>query len=148
MITAADKVKHLRGLLEERFGRAVLAAPEVCDLGVPALENYAIPKGALTEIVAEQKRGGVTLLLYSVLRSWLGVKRQRAVLVDGRDSFGPRGLKQEELDRLLWLRCRDASEGMKVADLVVRDGNLPLVRRRRGIDCNCWRSEVGQPCSC
>ena len=31
------------------------------------------------------------------------------------------------LSRLLWVRCRGAAEAMKAADLILRDGNLPLV---------------------
>ena len=40
---------------------------------------------------------------------------------------GDMQLVQGELNRLLWIRSRDAWEAIKAADLAVRDGNVPLV---------------------
>jgi hypothetical protein len=48
-------------------------------------------------------------------------------LIDGRDSFDPCGLDNFSLRHLLWLRCSKASETIKTADLLLRDGNFPLV---------------------
>jgi hypothetical protein len=128
MPSSAEKVAQLRTLLAERFGSASSPKQAVCQTGLPALDALEIPVGALTEIVgmaAPHKGGGLSLLLYALLRAWLA--KERAVLVDGRNAFAPNGLRQEELNRLLWLRCKNASEAIKSADLIVRDGNLPLV---------------------
>ena len=48
-------------------------------------------------------------------------------LIDGRDSFDPCGLDNAWLQHLLWVRCSKASEAVKAADLLLRDGNFPLV---------------------
>ncbi len=50
---------------------------------------------------------------------WIG-------LIDGRDSFDPTAL-DFGLSRLLWVRCQQASEALKAADLLLRDGNLSLI---------------------
>ena len=51
-------------------------------------------------------------------------------LIDGRDSFDPSasgGLGKACLHHLLWVRCTKALEAIKAADLLLRDGNFPLV---------------------
>ena len=123
MATASDKVLQLRQLLADRFGQEVLPAEEVYRTGWPALDEAGIPRAALTEIVSSGSGGA--LLLYGLLHATL--PRERVVLVDGKDAFVPKGLPSVDLNRLLWTRCRNAGDALKVADLAVRDGNLPLV---------------------
>ena len=48
-------------------------------------------------------------------------------LIDGRDSFDPCTLRNSILRQLLWVRCTNALEAIKAADLLLRDGNFPLV---------------------
>jgi hypothetical protein len=50
-------------------------------------------------------------------------------LIDGRDSFDPSsgGLGKGCLHHLLWVRCTKALDAIKAADLILRDGNFPLV---------------------
>jgi hypothetical protein len=48
-------------------------------------------------------------------------------LIDGRDSFDPEPLGQACLRHLLWVRCHHAAEAVKAADLLLRDGNFPIV---------------------
>jgi hypothetical protein len=51
-------------------------------------------------------------------------------LIDGRDSFDPSasaGLGNACLHHLLWMRCTKALDAIKAADLLLRDGNFPLV---------------------
>jgi hypothetical protein len=55
------------------------------------------------------------------------MRGQWLALVDGTDSFDPSVVDNATLERLLWLRCRNAAEAMRVMDLVLRDRNLPLV---------------------
>ena len=52
---------------------------------------------------------------------------QFAALVDGQDSFDAAAAGAATLARLLWVRCHNAEEAVKAADLVLRDGNLPVV---------------------
>jgi hypothetical protein len=44
-----------------------------------------------------------------------------------REGFDPQPLEGDVLERLLWVRCRNTGEFLKAADLVLRDGNLPIV---------------------
>jgi hypothetical protein len=48
-------------------------------------------------------------------------------LIDGRDSFDPQSCGNFSLRHLLWVRCTKASAAVKAADLLLRDGNFPLV---------------------
>ena len=48
-------------------------------------------------------------------------------LIDGRDSFDPCTLGNSILRQLLWVRCTKALEAVKAADLLLRDGNFPLL---------------------
>jgi hypothetical protein len=54
-------------------------------------------------------------------------ERQWVALIDGTDSFDPRGFENAALQHVLWARARSAAEAVKAADLVLRDGNLPVV---------------------
>jgi hypothetical protein len=50
-------------------------------------------------------------------------------LIDGCDSFDPAsgGLGKACLHYLLWVRCTKALDAIKATDLLLRDGNFPLV---------------------
>jgi hypothetical protein len=94
--------------------------------GVPQVDHLlggGLPKGAITELVSDDKSTGSALVLCSILRhaqpQWVG-------LIDGRDSLDPTAL-DFDLSRLLWVRCQQAAEALKAADLLLRDGNLPLI---------------------
>ena len=128
MTPASDKVIRLRHLLRARFGDGRPgAAGEVFPTGLPALDDVGVPRAAVTEIVARPEAGpGGGLLCLGLLHA-AGRKGERVVLIDAKSSFSPQGLPQEELRRLLWVRCREAWSAIKAADLVVRDGNVPLV---------------------
>jgi hypothetical protein len=127
MPDASEKILLLRQLLADRFGGSELSEEEVYATGLPALDEVAVPRGALTEIVSSHSaRPGGALLFYGLLHAAIQ-KGERVALVDVKCAFDPKGLPQAELDRLLWMRCRNAWEAIKVADLTVRDGNIPLV---------------------
>jgi hypothetical protein len=85
-----------------------------------------LAKGAVTEIVAERNSAGSTLLLCSILRQ-AALDEQLSAFVDGSDSLDVTQFEEEILSRLLWVRCRTATEALKATDLLLRDGNLPLV---------------------
>ncbi len=127
MVSTSEKVTQLRQLLSERFGAPKSEDKTTYLTGLSALDEIGLPQAAITEIVAPPSAGpGGALLLYGLLHRVLD-KGSRVALVDAHDSFDPKGLKQDSLDRLLWSRCHNASEALKAADLIVRDGNLPLV---------------------
>ena len=140
------KLGELREMLRNRFPGAVIpvmngACPSEKDVfvtGVPCIDEIGIARGTVTEIVTnstdpsrrsakgESRGNGGTLLLSSLLHR-LGSDGQHAALIDGGDHFDPPTSTFETCRRLLWVRCTDAGESIKAADLLLRDGNLPAV---------------------
>lgn len=85
-----------------------------------------LPRGALIEIVAGDKSSGSASFLCALLRQ-AAEKKQIIAVIDGSDSLDVAQGEESVLSRLLWIRCHSAIESLKAADLVLRDGNLPLV---------------------
>jgi hypothetical protein len=54
-------------------------------------------------------------------------ERYFIALIDGRDSFDPQSVGGTALRHLLWVRCRQAAAAIQASDLLLRDGNFPLV---------------------
>ena len=48
-------------------------------------------------------------------------------MIDGGRSFDPQERDPAALARLLWVMCHSAAQAIKAADLLLRDGNLPLI---------------------
>ena len=92
--------------------------------GLDAAAGGGLPKGDLAELNC--RHGGAALAVAELLEA---AERQRhfVALLDGSDSFDLESVSPAALARLLWVRCRNATEAVKAADLVLRDGNLPLV---------------------
>jgi hypothetical protein len=126
---AASKIIDLRNLLAERFPQPVTSPGPRLATGLPAIDEAiggGLPKSAITELSSPQVSAGSALLLYALLES-----AERAgyflALVDGRDSFDPQPLGNRRLRNLLWVRCTKALDAVKAADLLLRDGNFPLI---------------------
>lgn len=85
-----------------------------------------LPQGAITELISPKPSAGSTSLVHALLKS-----AQRncyfIALIDGRDSFDPCTSDNSSLRHLFWVRCANALEAVKAADLLLRDGNFPLV---------------------
>jgi len=128
----SSKIIDLRNLLAERFPQPFTPPVFRFATGLPAIDDAiggGLPKSAITELSSPQVSAGSALLLYALLQN-----AQRAgnflALVDGRDSFDPSALGgpgNRRLRNLLWVRCTKALEAIKAADLLLRDGNFPLV---------------------
>ena len=124
-----NKVIDLRNLLAERFPHAPLSLSTRLVTGLNFLDQViggGLPKGAITELVSPQISAGSASLISALLR---GAQRDQyfVALIDGRDSFDPQPLGNSCLGHLLWVRCSKALEAIKAADLLLRDGNFPLV---------------------
>jgi hypothetical protein len=122
-------VVNLRRFLEERFPKSPVSTPGHFSSGVSRLDQAiggGLPKSAITELITPQTSAGSASLLHGMIQS-----AQRhgyfLALIDGRDSFDPEPLGNESLRSLLWVRCRQALEAIRAADLLLRDGNFPLV---------------------
>ena len=126
---------QLRQLLAERFPGLRTRADELSGArhaawptGLAQLDEPlrgGLPKGALVEVVAERRVSGSALMMTALIHRALGENKFVAV-IDGQDSLDVTHLG-EDLSRLLWVRCRSTDEALKAADLLLRDGNLPLV---------------------
>jgi hypothetical protein len=127
---------QLRQLLKERFPGLRTNAEEFSPdtrtfwpTDLPQIDELlqgGFAKGDLTEIVAERCGAGSALLAHSLLRQ-AAQAGQIVAFVDGADSLEATQLEEAVLSRLLWVRCRSAAEALKATDLLLRDGNVPLV---------------------
>src|SRR5436190_2754747 len=119
----------LRKALSERFPARSAPAASVLTTGLRFLDRASsggLPKSAITELIAPPGSAGSASLIHSLLRS---AQRDRhfVALIDGSDSFDPGSSDNFALQHLLWVRCRKAFDAIKAADLLLRDGNFPLV---------------------
>lgn len=134
----APNIVQIRDLLGQRFPQVRMTLTEkppnrACfATGLPQIDGLlqgGLPKGAITELVSGEAGGALALRRMARAASCArsGQNRRRAALVDGSDGFDPCSLNNELLAALLWVRCRDAAQALKATDLLLRDGNLPLV---------------------
>jgi hypothetical protein len=128
-MAASSKILDLRNLLAERFPQSFTPPAPRLATGLPAIDKAiggGLPKSAITELSSPQVSAGSAFLLYALLQ---GAQRDGyfLALVDGRDSFDPPPLGNRRLRNLLWVRCTKAFDAVNAADLLLRDGNFPLV---------------------
>ncbi len=91
-----------------------------------SLETF--PAGAISEVVSAGPVSGVGLVVAGLLGdSDECSPYPELVLIDGADSFDPASFSAAACSRVLWVRCRAAMEMLKTADLLARDGNVPLL---------------------
>jgi len=127
-MAASSKIIDLRNLLANRFPHAPAPAGTRLITGLASLDQAiggGLPKGAITELISAGSASLIHALLQAAHRN-----RYFLALIDGRDSFDPSasgGLGNACLGYLLWVRCTKALEAIKAADLLLRDGNFPLV---------------------
>src|ERR1700680_130761 len=128
MATAAALI-DLRKALAERFPQRSQPATTVLATGLPSLDRTTgsgLPKSAITELISPHASAGSGSFIHALLRS--AQREQHFIaLIDGADSFDPGSSDNSALQHLLWIRCRKACEPGKAADLLLRDGNFPLV---------------------
>ena len=126
---AAGNIVDLRKLLAERFPHPAMPASSFFTTGLSFLDQIGgggLPKSAITELITPKRSAGSTSLVHELLRS--AQRDQHFVaLIDGSDSFDPGSSDNSALRHLLWVRCRKAFDAIKAADLLLRDGNFPLV---------------------
>jgi len=125
----ARSVVDLRKLLAERFPNVPVAAATRLATGLSFLDQAigaGLPKGAIMELTTPQISAGSASLIQSLLQV---ANRDHffLALIDGHDSFDPQPLGNAILRNLFWVRCTTALKTIKAADLLLRDGNFPLV---------------------
>ena len=128
-MAASAKIIDLRNLLAKRFPHPSSTTASRLSTGLPFLEEPirgGLPRGAITELISPGISAGSASLIHALIHCAYRDNYFMA-LIDGRDSFDPCGLNNAWLQHLFWIRCSKASEGVKTADLLLRDGNFPLV---------------------
>jgi hypothetical protein len=129
---ATRRIIDLRKLLAERFPQKWLRSTDRLVTGLSAFDavlDGGLTKGAITELTSSPANAGSASLIGALLQR---ASRDRYFigLIDGRDSFDPSasgGINGNALRHLLWVRCQRAAEAIQAADLLLRDGNFPLV---------------------
>src|SRR5437773_10948993 len=119
----------LRKALSERFPARSAPAASVLTTGLRFLDRASgggLPKSAITELITPRPSAGSASLVHALLRS-AQCDRHFVALIDGSDSFDPGSSDNSALRHLLWIRSRKAFDAVKAADLLLRDGNFPLV---------------------
>ena len=121
-------IVDLRALLAERFPAPPAIPRHLFITGLPfeRIIGGGFPKGAITEVISPHMSGGSASLIAALIRSAYR-DRYFVALIDGNDSFDPQPLGHDALQHLLWLRCHTTVEAVKSADLLLRDGNFPLI---------------------
>ena len=128
-VAASVKIIDLRKLLAERFPHVPATAATRLVTGLAFLDQGiggGLPRGAITEVISPRKSAGSASFIHALIDVAYRDNYFMA-LIDGRDSFDPCGLNNASLRHLLWVRCLKGSEGIKAADLLLRDANFPLV---------------------
>jgi hypothetical protein len=128
-MAASGKIIDLRNLLAERFPHLSCTTARRLITGLSFLDEPirgGLPRGAITELISPGRSAGSTSLIHALVHCAYRDNYFLA-LIDGRDSFDPCGFDNALLQHLFWVRCSKASEGVKAADLLLRDGNFPLV---------------------
>lgn len=132
-------LQELRQQLRERFPEA----HQSTNSPVPLRNSSGLPDfpvGALTELAPTGPASGLSLILADLLseppnpnQEGSSPEHQTALtarslgLIDGCDSFDPASYGPALCSRLLWVRCRQTEESLHCTDLLLRDGNLPLL---------------------
>lgn len=146
-MNADDKILRFQEL-RARFSVVESAAvPRECfQTGCAAIDEVTggLYRGAINE--SSGASGSHSLLVELLLRRALDEGTHLA-LVDAADAFDPQQFGGSLLSRMLWVRCRDAKAAVRSTDLLLRDGNLPLVildlqlastKALRGIPGSVW----------
>ena len=124
-----SNIVELRNLLAERFPQPRIVPGSRIATGVQPLDEAlggGLTKGAITELTSPQVSAGTALVIARLLET-AHQERFFLALIDGRDSFDPQPLGNARLRNLLWVRCRKTADAVKAADLLLRDGNFPIV---------------------
>lgn len=122
----ADRLAALRELLSQKFPVCDLKPAGVLPTGLQTFDQAegGLLRGAVTELVGRTSAGA---LFVETMLGALEREKTFGALIDAGSAFDPQGCESPALQRLLWIRCSKATEAVKAADLLLRDGNLPLI---------------------
>ena len=124
---------HLETVLGERIATPFTDVRkqvfETVPCGIDVLDSAigGLRRGAITEIFGLPSSGKTSMLL-SILAA-ATARSEVCALVDGSDAFSPHaGVKSGiDLGCLLWVRCHDLEQTLKVTDLLLQSGGFGVV---------------------
>ncbi len=124
--TIVELQRHLR----EKFPTARHGLPAEPAPARPAIDfrdPRSFPRGTITEITPPQGTSALSLLVAALLeKADDSAPLPEIALIDG-NTFDPQSFPANDCLKLLWARCHSVAETLQAADLLLRDGNLPLV---------------------
>lgn len=120
------RLEALRTLVAEKFPQSPRRLNGRLRIGCKAFDQKGgLLRGAITEVCGSSAGG--SLLLTAVVEA--AVRDGFFVgLIDAANSFEPSDWADEHLGRILWVMCGAvAGPAIRAADILLRDGNLPVV---------------------
>src|SRR6195256_5323497 len=104
-------------------------AVETALTGVAAVDALTggLPRGGLTEIFGAVGAGKTSLLMAALAGRTAAA--EACALVDARDAFDPETAEAGgvQLERLLWVRCREIAQAMRTTDLLIQGGGFGMI---------------------
>jgi hypothetical protein len=125
-VAAQPGLAELRQLLAQKYPEAEHKARGCMTSGIASLDapEGGLRCGAVTELTSTPANGA---LFIDRMLERTCENKSFAALVDAGGTFDPDSYLETTLARLLWVRCRDEALAVKAADLLLRDGNIPLL---------------------
>lgn len=119
--SSPSDIVELRRQLAESFPSAHRQRIETETFPLPGLQP--VPQGSLTELIVSETTAGCALILAHLLEET--ESPIPLAFIDPEDSFDPASFDSKR--PLLWLRSQNATKSLQAADILLRDGNLPLI---------------------
>ncbi|MGB8467109.1 MAG: hypothetical protein WCE49_19340 [Terrimicrobiaceae bacterium] len=119
------QMEALRALVAEKFPQSSRRQEGRVRIGCKAFDQKGgFLRGAVTEVCGS--RAGGSLLLAAILEA--AVRDGLFIgLIDAANSFEPPDWTEDHLRRILWVMCDAAAPALRAADILLRDGNLPVI---------------------
>jgi recA bacterial DNA recombination protein len=134
MMKAALSKNEIESALAKRFGTFSPSREkfrqDTLSTGVKEIDLFSngLPRGAITEVFGQRSSGRTSLLLAAL--SHATSHEEICALIDTSDRFDPASAAaaSTELERLLWVCCKnDVERAFKATDLVLQSGGFGLI---------------------
>jgi hypothetical protein len=119
------QMEALRALVAEKFPQPSRRQEGRLRVGCKAFDQKGgFLRGSVTEVCGSSAGGSLLLaaVLDAAVRDGLFIG-----LIDAANSFEPSDWTDEHLRRILWVMCGAAAPAIRASDILLRDGNLPIV---------------------
>jgi hypothetical protein len=102
---------------------------EAVSSGLEPIDNLTggLPRGGLTELAGPASSGRTALTL--AILAAMTAREEACAWVDAQDAFDPLSAwaAGTDLERLLWVRCRNIEQTLRAADLLIHGGGFGMV---------------------